>query len=448
MNAVVTKKRCAVYCRVSSDERLDQSFNSIDAQREAGQAFIASQRAEGWIPVVDDYEDPGFSGGNMERPGLKRLLADIDAGKIDIVVVYKIDRLSRSLADFARMVEIFDRGRVSFSAVTQQINSATSMGRLMLNVLLSFAQFEREVTGERIRDKIAASKAKGMWMGGYPPLGYRVEQRRLVEVEAEAALVRRIFTDFVRCRSGTDIVRQLAADGQTTRTGTPFSKQFLYKLLHNRVYRGEITHKGKSYPGQHQAIIAPELWDAAHAVLAEDIGVRTSDTWARRVEGALLRGLLYTVDGERLQPSFTQKANGKRYRYYVPRRNLRFGAGASPVGTLPAEPIEQLVLAQVHAALQAPEAVQAVWDAVRAQQPQLTEPEVVVALRQMAQVWNELFPAEQERIVQLLIERVLLRPDGIEIVWRAPGWQELAGDLRPDTLGGELLAQEQAEAVA
>ena len=187
------RKRCAVYCRVSSDERLNQEFNSIDAQKEAGQAYIASQRAEGWIPVADDYDDPGFSGGNTERPGLKRLLADIERGKIDIVVVYKIDRLTRSLADFAKMVELFDQRNVSFSAVTQQINSATSMGRLMLNVLLSFAQFEREVTGERIRDKIAAAKRKGMWMGGVPPLGYDVDNRLLVINETEAAVVRRIF---------------------------------------------------------------------------------------------------------------------------------------------------------------------------------------------------------------------------------------------------------------
>ncbi len=200
---LVSPKRCAVYCRVSSDERLDQSFNSIDAQKEAGHAFIKSQSHEGWIAVGDDYDDPGFSGGNVDWPALKRLMADIEAGKIDIVVVYKIDRLSRSLADFARMVEVFDRCRVSFSAVTQQINSATSMGRLMLNVLLSFAQFEREVTGERIRDKIAASKAKGMWMGGRVPLGYDRQDRLLVVNYPEASLVRRIFDDFVTMRSVT-----------------------------------------------------------------------------------------------------------------------------------------------------------------------------------------------------------------------------------------------------
>ena len=192
MNAM-TPKRCAVYCRVSTDERLHQSFNSIDAQKEAGLASVASQRAEGWIPVGDDYIDPGFSGGNLERPGLKRLMADIEAGKIDIVVVYKIDRLTRSLTDVSRLIEVFERKNVSFVAVTQQFNTTTSMGRLMLNILLSFAQFEREVTGERIRDKIAASKAKGMWMGGPLPLGYDVHNRRLVINDTEASLVKRLF---------------------------------------------------------------------------------------------------------------------------------------------------------------------------------------------------------------------------------------------------------------
>ena len=202
MNEILKRRqRCAVYCRVSTDERLDQEFNSIDAQREAGHAYIASQRSEGWIPVADDYDDPGFSGGNTERPALKRLIADIEEGKIDIVVVYKIDRLTRSLADFSKMVEVFERQGVSFVSVTQQFNTTTSMGRLMLNVLLSFAQFEREVTGERIRDKIAASKRKGMWMGGVPPIGYDVENRRLVPNGRESKLVRFIFERFLELGS-------------------------------------------------------------------------------------------------------------------------------------------------------------------------------------------------------------------------------------------------------
>mgnify|MGYP000849051225 CR=1 FL=1 len=266
MNAVVVRKRCAVYTRVSTDERLDQTFNSLDAQREAGQAYIVSQRAEGWLPVSDDYDDGGYSGGNMERPALKRLMDDIMADQIDIVVVYKIDRLTRSLADFARLIEVFERHKVSFVSVTQQFNTTSSMGRLMLNILLSFAQFEREVTGERIRDKITASKRKGMWMGGFPPLGYDVKDRRLVVNKAEAPIVRRMFERFVVTRSPTDLCRELAYDGVTTKSwvstegrahvGTPMDKKYLGKALRNPIYVGEIRHKGAVYPGQHEPIIA------------------------------------------------------------------------------------------------------------------------------------------------------------------------------------------------
>ncbi len=444
---VVAPKRCAVYCRVSSDERLDQSFNSLDAQKDAGLAYVASQRTEGWISVSDDYIDPGFSGGNMERPGLKRLMADIEAGKVDIVVVYKIDRLTRSLGDFSRLIEIFERHKVSFVSVTQQFNTTTSMGRLMLNVLLSFAQFEREVTGERIRDKIAASKAKGMWMGGHPPLGYRVEDRRLVVVDVEADLVRRIFTDFVACRSTTDLVRQLAADGKTNKQGKPFSKQMLYKLLHNRVYRSEIPHKGQFHLGTHDPIIDQSLWEAAHAVIAQNNRQRSSETWQRRQPEALLLGLFYTADGEKYQPAFTKKPNGKRYRYYVPNRKVRFGADASPAGRVPAEPVEQMVLAQIHSALMSPEMVQSVWDVASEKFPELTEPEVVLPLRQMGQVWTQLFPTERQRIVQLLIERVTLREEGIEIAWRDAGWHTLASEMRPGTIGAELLELEEEEAI-
>ena len=443
--SAVAPKRCAVYCRVSSDERLDQSFNSIDAQREAGLAYIASQRAEGWIAVANDYLDPGYSGGNMDRPALKRLLADIEAGRIDVVVIYKIDRLSRSLADFARMVEAFDRYKVSFSAVTQQINSATSMGRLMLNVLLSFAQFEREVTGERIRDKIAASKAKGMWMGGVVPLGYRVEARRLLVEPREAKIVRRMFEEFVACRSTTELVRALQRDGIASRKGTAFSKQMLWKLLNNRIYLGEIMHKGKAYPGQHTAIIDQPLWERVQAVFADNLHLRRQETWERRIEEALLQGILFTADGQRMQPSFTTKGNSRRYRYYVPDRAIRFGANRHSIGRLPAGAIEQMVLAQVHAALMAPEVVQSVWDVVRSKNTRITEPEIVLPLRQIGQVWNQLFPAERQRIVRLLIERVVVAEAGIEIIWRETAWHTLIDEMHPGTIGAELLEFEQQQ---
>jgi len=445
MNAplLVSPRRCAVYCRVSSDERLDQSFNSIDAQKEAGQAFIASQRSEGWIAVADDYDDPGFSGGNMDRPALRRLMTDIEAGKIDIVVVYKIDRLSRSLADFARMVDVFDRCRVSFSAVTQQINSATSMGRLMLNVLLSFAQFEREVTGERIRDKIAASKAKGMWMGGQVPLGYDVRDRMLVVNEVGAKLVRRIFEDFVTVRSATLMVKAYGAEGLVTKGGKPFTKQTIYKMLHNRMYLGEIIHKGQSFDGQHQAIVSQAQWDAVHALIATDGIERRRDTNDRIRAPVLLRGLLFTPDGERLVPSYTVK-KGETYRYYSPIKQRRFGAWASQYGPLPATPIEELVVEQIIAALSAPHVVQSVWDRIRQLRPEMSEPEVVLPMRNLARLWRELFPAEQYRIAKLLIERVVVADGGLEIVWCNQGWQELATELAPGTIGAELQELEAA----
>ena len=333
------RKRCAVYCRVSSDERLDQEFNSIDAQKEAGHAFIASQRAEGWIPVADDYDDPGYSGGNTERPALKRLMADIQRGLIDIVVVYKIDRLTRSLADFSKMVEVFERQGVSFVSVTQQFNTTTSMGRLTLNILLSFAQFEREVTGERIRDKIAAAKKKGLWMGGVPPLGYDVANRQLVINEAEAAVVRRIFEEMLSIGSPTQIAARLTAEGITTkawttqdgrvRTGTRIDKKYIHKVLRNRIYLGELSSRGQWYPGVHEPIIERELWDQVHAVLARDSHARSVETKIRSRTDALLRGLLYAPSGERMYPTYSRK-NGRKYHYYVSKsesRSVRPGVG-------------------------------------------------------------------------------------------------------------------------
>ncbi|MEI6601223.1 MAG: recombinase family protein [Comamonadaceae bacterium] len=454
-NDVVTRKRCAVYCRVSSDERLDQSFNSIDAQKEAGQAFILAQRAEGWIPVAGDYDDPGFSGGNMDRPALKRLMADIEAGRVDIVVVYKIDRLSRSLADFARMVEVFDRYGASFSAVTQQINSATSMGRLMLNVLLSFAQFEREVTGERIRDKLAASKAKGMWMGGVPPLGYDVVNHTLVINEPEAKTVRAIWRRFVELRSSTELSRELVRDGVTTktwtnthgvlRTGRPITKQNLYKAFRNPVYIGKIRHKGKIHVGLHQPIIDQPLWDAVQAILAQEASIRTSATLTRHSPPALLRGLLFAPNGERMLPTGTRKktAGGKEYLYYISSSDKKFGRGTNPIGSIPAKAIESMVVEQLLAALQSPQTIQSVWEEVRRQDGRINEPAVVIAMRNIGLVWNELFPAEQSKLVRLLIDRVQIRDDGLDIEWHATGWAGLAGELAPNTIGAELLELEE-----
>jgi len=434
------KKRCAVYTRKSTEEGLDQEYNSLEAQRDSALAFIASQRHEGWIASNDSYNDGGFSGGNMNRPALKRLMADIEAGCIDVIVVYKIDRLSRSLSDFAKLVDLFDAHNVTFVSVTQQFNTTTSMGRLTLNILLSFAQFEREVTGERIRDKIAASKAKGMWMGGTPPLGYDVQDRKLVINETEANLVRDIFVRYAEHGSAALLVRQLQIEGHTTKSwvtqtgklhaGRIMDQQYLFTLLRNRLYLGEMVHKGNVYPGQHHSIICQSLWDDVHAIIEK----RKQGPRVRHTDNpALLSGLLYTADGERMLPTFTQKKSGKRYRYYVPYLNKRRGAGtsASTMGTMPAAEIEAAVLARVHQTLQSPEMIIATWQATSSMRDgaHLDEPVVVLAMNQISQVWEHLFPVEQHRILRLLVERIQLHSDGLEILWRYDGWHSFSQEL-------------------
>jgi site-specific DNA recombinase len=419
----ITRKRCAVYCRVSSDERLDQSFNSIDAQREAGIAYVASQKTEGWELVPDFYEDPGFSGGNMERPGLKRLLKDIQAGKIDIVVVYKIDRLSRSLADFAKMVEVFDNHMVSFSSVTQQINSATSMGRLMLNVLLSFAQFEREVTGERIRDKIAASKRKGMWMGGSVPLGYRVENRALHIEPQEAELVQRIFEQYIAEKSTTKIVKELNEQGIQTKRKKAFCKQSIYKILHNRTYIGEISHKGESFPAQHEGLIDPITWERTHAILSVDNRQRCRNTWEKKNRNDfLLRGITYTQDGDLLIPMATKKPNGKVYRYYVINKKMHKGAEAAQSWNYQAAMLEDAVSEKLLEYLRSERMVNKYWCEIQKINPSIDEPQaVVLILRHTASIWDQFFTKMKTEIIHALIKRVVIKPDGIEVQMRFEG---------------------------
>ena len=441
MSTTQKRLRCAVYTRKSSDEGLDQDYNSIDAQHDAGHAYIASQRAEGWIPVADDYDDPAFSGGNMERPGLKRLMADIERGLIDIVVVYKIDRLTRSLADFSKMVEVFERQNVSFVSVTQQFNTTTSMGRLMLNVLLSFAQFEREVTGERIRDKIAASKRKGIWMGGVPPLGYDVVNRKLVINEAEGAVVRRLFLEFPGVSSTTQFVRQLRLEGVTTkswvaqsgkdRIGKPIDKGALYKILNNPVYLGQLRHKGVSHPGEHEALVTHEQWEAVQAALAsKPTGIRKGQLRTERP--ALLKGMIFTSDGYAMTPHATKGRGGRLYRYYLSTRDAKQGHGASTVRMLPAGDVEAAVVAQLRGILQAPQMVMQVWREVSKRggsAAEMTEMEVSVAMSRIDAVWEQLFPLEQHRIVQLLVERIVVSPDEMQIRLRPNGVEDLALDM-------------------
>ena len=380
--------RCAVYTRKSTEEGLEQDFNSLHAQREACEAFIRSQRSEGWTLVPAAYDDGGISGGTLERPGLKRLLADIRAGRIEIVVVYKVDRLTRSLSDFAKLVETLDAAGASFVSVTQQFNTSTSMGRLTLNMLLSFAQFEREVTAERIRDKIAASKRKGMWMGGPVPLGYDVKDRMLVPNTAEAETVRHIFRCYLALGSLRELKAELDRDGivskrWTSRSGrtsggTSLSRGALALILRNPLYVGEVRNGAERHPGLHEAIIHRETWDAVQAKLEAGAVARRSGTNA--AAPSLLAGMLFDANGDPLTPSHASKGPARlRYRYYVAQRLIRERASERPNGwRLPAEPVEAAARATIAELLRSPRTLQALVasdcsaDAQQSLQRQLT----------------------------------------------------------------------------
>jgi site-specific DNA recombinase len=435
-NLPAIKRRCAIYTRKSSEEGLELEFNSLHAQREAGLAYIASQKSEGWIALPDHFDDGGISGATLERAALKRLLRDLEAELIDVVVVYKIDRLSRSLTDFAKLVEVFERHQVTFVSVTQQFNTTTSMGRLTLNILLSFAQFEREVIGERIRDKFAASRRKGIFMGGWPALGYEVENRRLVVVEREAALVRRIFDRFAKSGSALTVARELNTAGEVTkrrpctdgvRGGRRWTKGAIYKVLANRVYLGEAVHRGVAYPGEHAAIIDQPTWDKAHAVMAEPARQRAAATRAQ--VPALLKGLIFGPNGRPMSPSHTRR-RGRIYRYYVTREAIADGYASCAVTSVPAADVEGPVLNHVQGLLAAPELVARTWATAKRKHDEITEREVTVLLADFATVWNELFPAEQARIVQLLVERVDVQEDALEVRIRAEGLASLVAELR------------------
>src|SRR5438034_7027740 len=413
-----SRKRCAIYTRKSSEEGLEQEFNSLQAQSEACEAYISSQRHEGWVLARTHYDDGGFSGGNMERPALQRLLADIRGGRIDIIIVYKVDRLTRSLADFARLVEIFDAQGASFVSVTQQFNTTSSMGRLTLNVLLSFAQFEREVTGERIRDKIAASKKKGMWMGGNVPLGYDASERSLAVNPAEAETVRCIFALYreVGCvrrvkeeadRLWLSTKRSMTASG-TERGGRSFSRGHIYHLLSNPIYIGEIAHKGQLYPGQHPALIDAEIWTAVRDQLA------TNATNHRRkadaAEPSLLAGLLTDARGERFTPSHAVK-KGRRYRYYVSGVLItQAGTDRAQGWRLTAEEIEDAVIRVLADALTSPAIMLERFGTAGVHGDQT--PKMLDRATRLAAALKR-SPAERAKVVRDLIEKVVIEENAI-----------------------------------
>jgi DNA invertase Pin-like site-specific DNA recombinase len=430
--AILKRARCAIYTRKSSEEGLDMEFNSLEAQREACEAYVASQKAEGWAAIRERYDDGGFSGGTLERPALKHLLADIEAGLIDVIVVYKIDRLSRSLMDFAKLVEVFDRNNVTFVSVTQSFNTTTSMGRLTLNILLSFAQFEREVIGERIRDKFAASRKRGMWMGGFVPMGYDVKDRKLVVNAAEAATVQMIFERFVALGSASTLARALQAENVHNKRGKRIDKGFLYKLINNRVYLGEAVHKGTSYPGEHDAIISQELWDRVHNILKESPRERRARN--RNSSEALLKGIIFTDTGAAMTPTYTRKGE-RLYHYYTSMdliRNRDSRSGEGPM-RLAAAMVDGAVITEMRRIIGTPEVAARVIEAQRRYGEPTDERTIVAGLRGLNELWDALFPVEQVRIVRLLVDRVTVGPSGMAVDLRHNGIAALIRDLNAST---------------
>ena len=400
---------------------LEQDFNSLDAQREACEAFVVSQKREGWLLSPEMYDDGGFSGGTLERPAFQRLLSDISAGKVDVVVVYKVDRLTRSLSDFAKIVEIFDKNAVSFVSVTQQFNTTSSMGRLTLNILLSFAQFEREVTGERIRDKIAASKKKGMWMGGMPPLGYDVQDRKLIVNAEEAETVRHIFRRYLELKSVRLLKADLDAHGIVSKArkasdghaygSKPLARGALYLMLQNRIYRGETVHKDKSYPGEHDAIVDERLWNEVQVILRTNRIERADGSTDNRP--SMLAGLLFDAQGERMSPSHASK-RGTRYRYYVS-RSLIDGTAKTAAGgqRIPAVALETLISRNVRG-----------WLADPRKLHHLVEGEVPNAVRQkrlidrasqFATAWNDLSADDMYIFIRAIVVRIQVHAERIEV---------------------------------
>jgi site-specific DNA recombinase len=432
------KMRCAIYTRKSSDEGLEQEFNSLDAQRLSAENYIASQANEGWTLVPTQYNDGGYSGGNLERPALKRLLQDIKDQKIDCIVVYKIDRLTRSLLDFSKIIELLDEHKCSFVAVTQSFNTSNSMGRLMLNVLLSFAQYERELTSERIRDKFEASSKQGIWMGGIPPLGFDPKDRKLEINEEEAKIVKLIYQSFIETESVTETVRAVNSLGHRTKIwqstsgklyhGNSFSKNGIRHILQNPVYAGKVTHKGKVYDGQHKPIIKPETWEKTQGIFTTR-GESVSKSTTRVSAPPLLKGIFFCgCCGASMTPTYSMKKNGAKYRYYLCSSRHRLVDEQCAVRTISAAEVEGLVVAQVLKLLAKPEVVAHAIAAISASND-LNDLQVIKALKNVERVWEELFPIEQVRITHLLIKRVTITKNGLDISIYSDGLNTLTNEL-------------------
>lgn len=496
--------RCAIYTRKSTDEGLEQEFNSLDAQREACEAYAMSQRHEGWIVLPNRYDDGGFTGANMERPALRRLMSDIEAGMVDLILVYKVDRLSRSLLDFSKLIELFEQKGVSFVSITQSFNTSTAMGKLVLNILLSFAEFERAIIAERVRDKIAASKRKGKFMGGTPILGYDInaDNHKLVVSPDEARIVRNIFKRFAEVGSGLTVAKELNAKGVTTkswttrdgkfRPGKPWDGPAIYRIIANPTYIGKTKHKDKIYPGEHEAIVTQVLWDKAHILIQHDgrVGSRISEKVPALLKGIIRCGHCH----HSMYPTYTTR-KGKTYRYYLCVKASKNGYDSCPIKTVAAGEIEDAVIGQLRAIFRSPEMIAQTCIAAKHLQTEeiqrlqtekayletrlagmnmnsndnhssrradeieqvhqqletitreldylqsntVTQNDVIESLTKLDPVWEELFPLEQRRIVRLLVEKVIITTDGIDVRIRADGLHSLIQELRDTTKEAEIL---------
>ena len=418
----VRKKRCAIYTRKSVEEGLDMEFNSLDAQRLAGENYIASQTANGWVCLPDRYDDGGFSGGTLERPALKKLLADTERGLVDIIVIYKLDRLSRSIMDFSELSKQFDAWGVSFVSVTQEINTSTSSGRMMLNILMTFAQYEREIIAERIRDKMSASRKRGQWVGGTIPFGYWVENRHLLPDEERAPIVRGIFSRFCEIGSARLVARELNEKGIVTRQNKRWATTHIYRILNNHTYIGEVFYKGAVYPGEHEAVVDRKLWNQVQETLAANAptekGRRGNDRHAP------LKGLIRCGHCDSSMGAAYSKRRGRQYSYYVCLKDTKRDVSICPVKWLPAGDIEKAVFEQIGVLFRSPSFVAAVskmlGDDVDA---------VLYAFQNIDGFWDELFPVERHRLLKLLVESVTVSESGLEMKIKTAGMRGLIKEI-------------------
>ena len=416
----ITKKRCAIYTRKSTDENLSSDFNSLDAQREACENYIRSQIAKGWQILPERYDDGGFSGGNMKRPALQRLLENCQAGKVDIIVIYKLDRLSRSLCDFAELSKKFDEYNIDFCSVTQEINTSTSAGRMMLNILMTFAEFERSIVTERIRDKMSASRKKGLWVGGTVPLGYRVENKKLVIHEEDAQTIRNIFQRFIETQSPKLIAHELNVAGKRTKRGKVWNTAHIYRILNNHTYNGEVKYKDEVCKGEHERLVTVEVWERTQQILANNSPV--SDRSRRMEIIAPLKGILKCGHcGGAMMPTYGRK-NGRHYHYYLCCQDSKRAVPQCPVRQLPAGEIEEVVKSQLKIVMSQPSVLTALSD------------NAGISCTDILQIfesdfWTEISAGEYNRLVQLLVARTVVWKDHIDIEMKTEGIKSLIGEF-------------------